>query len=63
VGSSTCAFLGAAVTRLALGLEQLAKGAATPDSIDHIQAAVFRAQALQNANGSTTSSGQKTHTW
>ena len=63
VGSSTRAFLAAAVTRLAAELEQLAKGAATPDNIDRIQAAVFRAQALQNAIRTQAHSGQKAHTW
>jgi hypothetical protein len=33
---------------MAQELECLAKGSATPDNIDFIQAAVFRAQALQN---------------
>ena len=63
VGSSTRAFLAAAVTRLAQELEQLAKGAATPDNIDHVQAAVFRAQALQNAIRTQASQGHKAHTW
>ncbi|MBS3753106.1 MAG: tyrosine-type recombinase/integrase [Anaerolineales bacterium] len=63
VGSSTRAFLAAAVTRLAQELEQLAKGAATPDNIDRIQAAVFRAQALQKAIRTEIRSGQKAHTW
>ncbi len=62
-GSSTRAFLAVAVTRLAAEIEPLAKGAATPDNIDHIQAAIFRAQALQNAIRTETSSGQKVHTW
>ena len=42
---------------------QLAKGAATPDNIDRIQAAVFRAQALQNAIRTQASQGHKAHTW
>jgi integrase len=63
VGSSTRAFLAAAVTRMAQELEQLAKGAASPDNIDRIQAAVFRAQALQNAIRTEIKQGQKAHTW
>ncbi len=63
VGSSTRAFLAAAVTRMAEELELLAKGAATPENIDHIQASVFRAQALQNAIKTRQSKGEKAHTW
>ena len=63
VGSSTQAFLSAAVTRLAKELEQLAKGSATPVNIATAQAAVFRAQALQNAVKTEPSKGHKAHTW
>ena len=49
VGGSTRSFLAAAVTRMAQELELLAKGSATPENISTIQAAVFRAQALQSA--------------
>ncbi|RLE03343.1 MAG: hypothetical protein DRJ13_04605, partial [Bacteroidetes bacterium] len=63
VSSSTRSFLAAAVTRMALELEQLAKGSATPDNIDIIQAAVFRAQALQNTIKSKQPQGERAHTW
>jgi integrase len=63
IGSSTRSFLAAAVTRLAQELEQLAKSGATPDNIDIIQAAVFRAQALQNSIKPETKKGHKAHAW
>ncbi len=63
VGSSTRSFLAAAVTRMAQELEILAKGSATPDNISIIQAAVFRAQALQNAIKTTQPQGERAHTW
>ena len=63
VGSSTRSFLAAAVTRMAQELELLAKGSATPDNIAVIQAAVFRAQALQNAIKTTQPQGERAHTW
>jgi len=63
VGSSTRSFLAAAVTRMAQELEFLAKGSATPDNISIIQAAVFRAQALQNTIKVRQSQGERAHTW
>ncbi len=63
VGNSTRSFLAAAVTRMAQELELLAKGSATPDNISIIQAAVFRAQALQNAIKTTQPQGERAHTW
>jgi integrase len=63
VGSSTRSFLAAAVTRMAQELELLAKGSATPDNIAIIQAAVFRAQALQNAIKTKHPQGERAHTW
>ncbi len=63
IGSSTRSFLAAAVTRMAQELELLAKGSATPDNISIIQAAVFRAQALQNAIKTTQPQGERAHTW
>ena len=63
VGSSTRSFLAAAVTRMAQELELLAKGSATPDNIAVTQAAVFRAQALQNAIKTTQPQGERAHTW
>jgi len=63
VGSSTRSFLAAAVTRMAQELELLAKGSATPDNIDIIQAAVFRAQALQKTIKTRQPQGERAHTW
>lgn len=63
VGSSTRSFLAAAVTRMAQELEILAKGNATPDNIDIIQAAVFRAQALQHTIKTRQPQGDRAHTW
>ncbi len=63
IGSSTRSFLAAAVTRMAQELEYLAKGSATPDNIDIIQAAVFRAQALQSIIKNKQLKGEKAHTW
>jgi len=63
VGSSTRSFLAAAVTRMAQELEQLAKGSATPENIAVIQAAVFRAQALQSAIKTQQPRGEKAHAW
>ena len=63
VPNSTRSFLAAAVTRMAEELELLAKGNARPDNIDRIQAAVFRAQALQEVIKTQTSKGRRAHTW
>ncbi len=63
VGNSTRSFLAAAVTRMTQELELLAKGSVTPDNIDVIQAAVFRAQALQNTIKIRQSQGERAHTW
>ncbi len=63
IGGSTRSFLAAAVTRMAKELELLAKGSATPDNIDIIQAAVFRTQALQNTIKTKQPQGERAHTW
>lgn len=63
VGSSTRAFLGAAVKRLAKEVEQYAKMGASPENIASVQAAVFQAQALQGAIKTEKHKGQKAHTW
>lgn len=63
VGNSTRSFLAAAVTRMAQELELLAKGSATPDNIAVIQAAVFRAQALQSTIKTRQQQGERAHTW
>lgn len=46
---------------MAQELELLAKGSATPENISTIQAAVFRAQALQSAIKTKPSQGEKAH--
>jgi integrase len=48
---------------MAQELEQLAKGSATPENIATIQAAVFRAQALQSAIKSQQPQGERAHAW
>ena len=63
VSGSTRSFLAAAVTRMAQELELLAKGSATPDNIDIIQAAVFRAQALQHTIKIRQPQGERALTW
>ncbi|MDP8285564.1 MAG: site-specific integrase [Candidatus Electryonea clarkiae] len=63
VSNSTRSYLAAAVTRMAQEMELLAKGSATPDNIDLIQAAVFRAQALQSSIKVRQSQGERAHTW
>ncbi len=63
IGGSTRSFLAAAVTRMAQELEYLAKGSATPNNIDIIQAAVFRAQSLQRIIKTKQRKGEKAHTW
>jgi len=63
VGTSTRAFLAAAVTRLAKSAEHFAKSGATPENIAGVQAAVFRAQALRGAITVPQTKGQKAHTW
>ncbi|MEA3222537.1 MAG: site-specific integrase [Thermodesulfobacteriota bacterium] len=63
VGSSTRSFLSAAITRLANETEQLAKSGATPENIDTVTAAVYRAQSLKEAIKTKQTEGQKAHTW
>jgi len=63
VSNSTRSYLAAAVTRMAQEMELLAKGSATPDNIDIIQAAVFRAQALQSTIKVRQPQGDRAHTW
>jgi hypothetical protein len=43
--------------------ELLAKGSATPDNIDIIQAAVFRTQVLQKAIKTKRAAGERAHAW
>ncbi len=63
VGSSTAAFLKAAVKTLAKELQNAAKSGATPENVLAMQAMVYRAEALQGAIKTQTSKGTKAHTW
>ena len=63
VGSSTAAFLKAAVKTLAKDLQQAVKSGATPENVLEAQALIYRAEALQDAIKIETSKGTKAHTW
>ncbi|MEA3345174.1 MAG: tyrosine-type recombinase/integrase [Chloroflexota bacterium] len=63
VGSSTRAFLSAAVTKLAGQIEQEVKERATPGNVQAVQAAVYRAEALRGAVKTGQPKGQRAHTW
>lgn len=63
VGSSTRAFLSAAVRKLSKKIEQEAKSQATPDNVAMVQAAVYRAEALRGAIKGEQPKGQRAHTW
>ena len=63
VGSSTRSFLKAAIGRLADEVEYMAKSGATPENINQVQAAIFKAQSLKGAIKTENGKGQKAHTW
>jgi integrase len=63
VGSSTRAFLSAAVAKLCAAIEVEAKSQATPENVAAVQATVYRAEALREAVTVEASAGQKAHTW
>jgi integrase len=63
VGTSTRAFLSAAVTKMCEEIEHQAKAQAAPDNVAAVQATIYRAQALQEAVKVQKSEGQKAHTW
>ena len=63
VGSSTAAFLKAAVKTLAKELQHNAKSGATPENVQAMQAMIYRAEALQDAIKTETHKGTKAHTW
>jgi integrase len=63
VGTSTAAFLKAAVKTLAKELTHQAKSGATPENVQAMQAMIYRADALQDAIKTKTSKGSKAHTW
>ena len=63
VGSSTAAFLKAAVKTLATELQNTAKSGATPENVLAMQAMIYRAEALQSAIKVTSSKGNKAHAW
>ena len=63
VGTSTAAFLKAAVKAMAQEIENTVKSGATAANVLEAQAMVYRAEALQFAIKVTTSKGAKAHTW
>ena len=63
VGSSTRAFLSAAVTKLAKRIALEAKSRATPDNVAAVQATVYRAEALRLAIKTERPKGRRAHTW
>jgi len=60
---SSRSFLKAAVSRWAAYMTQVVKGAATPETVDQVTAAVYRLEALQGAIEVKASKGTKGHTW
>jgi integrase len=63
VGSSTAAFLKAAVKVLAVEVAHQVKSGATAANVLEAQAMIYRAEALQDAIKVTSSKGSKAHTW
>jgi len=63
VGTSTRAFLSAAVKRLCKEIEHEAKSMATPDNVANVQATIYRAEAVAEAVSYEQAKGQKAHTW
>jgi len=63
VGSSTAAFLKAAVKVLAVEVAHQVKSGATAANVLEAQAMIYRAEALQAAIKTETSKGTKAHTW
>jgi integrase len=63
VGSSTAAFLKAAVKVLAREVEMQVKSGATAANVLEAQAMVYRAEALQSAITIKAPKGSKAHTW
>jgi site-specific recombinase XerC len=57
------AFLKAAVRLLTDGMATSLKGRATPDTVDAVQAALYRIEALQEAIPTRQPRGHKAHTW
>jgi integrase len=60
---SSRAFLKAAVGKWAEHMETAMKGQATPENVDHVTAAVYRFESLQEAIKVKASKGEKAHTW
>jgi integrase len=63
LGKSSKSFLKAAIRLWSAGIELQAKGQATPDNVDAIQATVYRIEALNGAIQVESAKGQKAHTW
>ena len=60
---SSRAFLKSAIKKWSDAMMVVAKGQATPENIDAIQAVVYRFEALQESINVKTQKGQKAHTW
>lgn len=63
VGTSTRAFLSAAIAKLSREIEHAAKREATPENVAAVQATVYRAEALRDAVTVQRAEGTKVHTW
>jgi integrase len=63
IGTSTAAFLKAAVKTLANELQHVVKSGATAANVLEAQAMIYRAEALQGAIKTQSSKGTKAHTW
>jgi integrase len=63
LGKSSRSFLKAAIRLWSERIELQAKGQATPDNVDAIQATVYRIEALNGAIQVESAKGQKAHTW
>jgi integrase len=63
VPDSSRAFLKAAISGWAEAMATAVKGMATPENVIHVQATLYRFEALQEAIKGSAAAGQKTHTW
>jgi integrase len=63
LGQSSKAFLKAAIKLWSKHLELQAKGGATPDNVDVVQATIYRFEALNEAIKVKATNGKKTHIW
>ena len=61
--TSSKAFLKAAIRLVTEGMKSEAKAQATPDNVGHVQAIVYRCEALTDAIKVKASKGERAHTW